>query len=61
MVDEDVGACSFNKLGLKFDLTGRACKLLCEEFGEKNVETAMICMPCLLDRRFTPAIESTPP
>lgn len=28
----------------KFDLTGRECKLLCEEFGEKNVETAMICV-----------------
>ena len=28
----------------KFDLLSRECKLLCEEFGERNVETAMICV-----------------
>ncbi len=28
----------------KFNLEGRECKLLCQEFGEKNVETVMVCI-----------------
>lgn len=33
-----------NELKLNFDLQAREGRLLCEEFGEKNVETALICI-----------------
>ena len=33
-----------NELSQKFDPQSRECKLLCEEFGDKNVETTLICI-----------------
>jgi len=40
-----------NELKLKFDLKSRECKILCEEFGDANVETALIFIAQQCDPR----------